>query len=167
MIHIIFLVILAYYGTRLSIIHNNLSGVMSMPQYHRSMQVFLILFLVYYWYKLYHLTKRTYLVHMSGICLLSSLLIPFKRSSHDFFSECHTYLGFIGILFVAITLIMMLIDFNSINTYKTYKLVQLLLACFALLATVLCFLADITSLFEWLCCLCFILFIESYQRYNQ
>lgn len=167
MIHIIFLSGLAYFGTRLSLIHNNLSGVMSKPKYHLPMQIYLMLFLAYYWYKLYKLTKRGYLVHLSGTCLMLSLLLPFKRSSHDFLSECHTYLGFIGIVFVMITLIMILYDLNKTNTYKTYKLVQLLLALFALLATVLCFLADITSLFEWLCCLCFIIFIETYQHLDQ
>ena len=66
MVHIIFLTILAYFATRLSPIRNNLSGVMSMAQYHYPMQCFFFMFLIYYWYQLYKITKRKALVHISG-----------------------------------------------------------------------------------------------------
>ena len=113
MVHIIFLTILDYFATRLSPIRNNLSGVMSMAQYHYPMQCFFFMFLIYYWYQLYKITKRKALVHISGICLIISLFMPFKRSSHDFFSECHTYAGFVGIIFVVSTLAMILYDLNQ------------------------------------------------------
>ena len=164
MVHIIFLTILAYFATRLSPIRNNLSGVMSMAQYHYPMQCFFFVFLIYYWYQLYKITKRKALVHISGICLIISLFMPFKRSSHDFFSECHTYAGFIGIVFVVITLAMILYDLHQTNTYLAYKLLQLLMSLCIMLTTVLCFLADITGLFEWLAFLSFIIFLEAYKR---
>lgn len=167
MIHFIFLLILAYYASRLSPIHNNLSGVMSMPAYHRPMQIFLILFLIYYWYHLYQLSSHKNLVHLSGLCLLISVFLPFKRSSHDFFSECHTYLGLLGITIVIIILILMIYDLSKINAYKAYQLLRLLMSCCLLLAIILCFLADITSLFEWLSCLSLILFLKAYQHYSQ
>ncbi len=152
MVHIIFLIILAYFASRLSLIHNNLSGVMSMPQYHYPMQCFFFVFLI------------KALVHISGLCLLISLFMPFKRSSHDFFSECHTYIGFIGIVFIVITLVMFLYDLHQTHTYLAYKLLQLLISLCLMLTTVLYFLADITGLFEWLCFLSFIIFLETYKH---
>ena len=164
MVHIIFLTTLAYFASRLSLIHNNLSCVMSMPQYNYPMMVFFFVFLIYYWYQLYQITKRKALVHISGICLLISLFMPFKRSSHDFFSECHTYAGFIGIVCIVITLASILYDLHQANTYLAYKLLQLLMSCCLMLTTVLYFLADITGLFEWLCFLSFIIFLETYKH---
>ena len=164
MVHIIFLTILAYFASRLSLIHNNLSGVMSMRQYHYPMQCFFFVFLIYYWYQLYQITKRKALVHISGLCLLISLFMPFKRSSHDYFSECHTYIGFIGIVFIVITLVIFLYDLHQTHTYLAYKLLQLLISLCLMLTTVLYFLADITGLFEWLCFLSFIIFLETYKH---
>lgn len=164
MLNIIFLIILTYFATRLSLLHNNLSGVMSMSQYHYPMQCFFLLFLIYYWYQLYNITNRKMLVHLSGICLLISLFMPFRRSSHDFFSECHTYAGFIGIIFVVITLAMILYDLHQSNIYLAYKLMQILMSLCIMLMTVLCFLADITGLFECLAFLSFIIFLEAYKK---
>jgi len=90
--------------------------------------------------------------------------MPFKRSSHDFFSECHTYAGFIGIVFVVITLAVILYDLHQTNTYLAYKLLQLLMSLCIMLTTVLCFLADVTGLFEWLAFLSFIIFLRAYKH---